>query len=358
MHDLGPEYLTEQLRDINDPQLNADIVSLGLVEDLTVENNTARITLGFNAPYSPDEMAMASKIRSVVENAGLDPELQSPMNQSVDILSGVRNIIAVTSGKGGVGKSTIAANLAHTIADRGADVGLLDADVYGPNIPQLLDIQSAPTMTDDGYPIPVETHGLSVMSPGLVIPEADAAALRGPMINSAIQELLTDVRWGDLDYLIVDLPPGTGDVKITLLQTVPVTGVIGVTTPQSMATDDAIKGLDLFGEHNVPVIGIIENMSSFECPSCGDQHEVFGSGGGDRLADAYDTPVLGNVPVDPTLNSNTPSGVVTNKTSPAKNEFETLAKKTLNRVGVVSRKDTADSNVLHNRPSQKSESWL
>lgn len=354
---MNDARLRRRLRDVEDPALGKDIVSLGLVRDVTVDGDVAQIELAFNAPHSPDEMAMGRQVREIVEDAGLTPEIAVPLERDADVLPGVRNIIAVTSGKGGVGKSTVAANIAAGLSELGAQVGLLDGDVYGPNAPQIYGVDEEPEMTADNRPIPPTVEGVDVMSSGLVIPDDKAAALRGAMLNKAFQELLEEVQWGQQDYLVVDLPPGTGDVKLTLLQTVPVAGVVGVTTPQGMATDDAIKGLRMFIDHDAPVLGIVENMASFKCPSCDDVHDVFGEGGGQRLADTFEAPLLGKIPLDPSL-SEEDGALAVRSGGPASEAFLDLAKEVANGVGTNYRQRNADQGVLMMDTSGPDEGWL
>jgi ATP-binding protein involved in chromosome partitioning len=220
----------------------------------------------------------------------------------VELIPDVKNVVAVSSGKGGVGKSTVATNVAVALADTGASVGLLDADVYGPNAPAMLGVsESTPRTTHTDNIVPWEAHGVSVMSMGFVAGEDDPVIWRGPMVDDAIEQLFRDVQWGELDYLIVDLPPGTGDAQLSLVQHLPVTGAVVVTTPQPVAVDDARRGLRQFERYGVPVLGLAENMTSFECPDCEHVTDLFGAGGGDDLAAEFDVPVLGQVPLDPAV---------------------------------------------------------
>ncbi|MDX1746850.1 MAG: Mrp/NBP35 family ATP-binding protein [Halobacteriales archaeon] len=217
-------------------------------------------------------------------------------------LPDVKNVIAVASGKGGVGKSTVAANLAVALADAGAAVGLLDADVYGPNAPTLLGIDRATPRTTSGDRIvPRQAHGVSVMSMDFVTAEDDPIIWRGPLVDDLLEQLTADVEWGVLDYLLVDLPPGTGDAQLSLVQHLPVAGAVVVTTPQDVAVDDARRGLRQFARYDVPVLGVVENMSGFRCPDCGTHHEIFGDGGADGLAAEFEVPVLGRIPLDPDI---------------------------------------------------------
>ncbi|MFC7157205.1 P-loop NTPase [Halomarina halobia] len=222
--------------------------------------------------------------------------------ERVAFIPDVKNVIAISSGKGGVGKSTVAANLAVALADAGAAVGLLDADIYGPNAPALLGLSDAsPRTTHRDDLVPREAHGVKVMSMGFLVGEDDPIIWRGPIVDDVLKQLFGDVRWGDLDYLVVDLPPGTGDTQLSLVQHLPVTGAVIVTTPQSVAVDDARRGLRMFAKYGVPILGVVENMSGFTCTDCGHEHAIFGGEGGTRLAEEFEIPVLGRLPLDPAV---------------------------------------------------------
>ena len=280
-----------------------DIVSAGLVGEITVEDETAHIPLAFGAPYSPAETELAAAVREAVEAAGYEPSLSVVIDDDTPAADDDAPIvIAVSSGKGGVGKSTIAANLAAGIADRGARVGLFDTDVYGPNIPRMLGVQGEPVRADQNQQIvPVEAHGMKLMSVGFLVDEELPVVWRGSMVDQTLTELWHEVNWGPLEYLVVDLPPGTGDAQLTMLQQMPVLGSVVVTTPQDVALDNARKGVRLFDDHEAEVVGIVENMSAFVCPNCGENHEVFRAGGGSQLAEEFDLPVLSRIPLDPAI---------------------------------------------------------
>ena len=213
-------------------------------------------------------------------------------------LSGVKKIIAVASGKGGVGKSTVAVNLALALKEQGHKVGLMDADVYGPSLPTMLGTDQQPHALDDKAILPVMSHGLQVISMGLLVPPGQALVWRGPMVMAAVRQFLKDVQWTDLDYLVVDMPPGTGDAQLTLVQQVPVDGVVMVTTPQELALADVRRGIQMFGHVRVPVLGVVENMSYFLCPDNGKRYDIFGSGGGAAVADQFGVPLLGAIPIE------------------------------------------------------------
>jgi ATP-binding protein involved in chromosome partitioning len=338
--------LRERLHAVTDPALDTDVVTAGLVDDITVEDGTAHVELALGAPYAPDESDIADRVRDVVTEAGLEPELSAsvPLFESAEasVLPGVRNVVAVASGKGGVGKSTVAVNLAAGLADRGAKVGLFDADVYGPNVPRMLGLDDDPgveTVDGEDRIVPPTAHGLDVMSVGLMIDDDDPVAWRGPVAQDTLTNLFTDVSWGTLDYLVVDLPPGTGDVQLTVLQHLPVTGTVVVTTPQAVAVDDTRRGVELFAEYQTNVLGVVENMSSFVCDDCGTEHDVFGSGGGESLADAVDVPYLGSLPLDPSVRDGGDGGepIATHGDGETAAAFRRLAGTVANKVGVLRR---------------------
>jgi ATP-binding protein involved in chromosome partitioning len=333
------------LRAVEDPDLDGDIVSLGLLNSIDIdhEGRTVSIDLALGAPYSPAETEVAGEVRAALADLPYDLDLSASVDRGLDpedqVLPGVENIVAVASGKGGVGKSTVAVNLAAGLADLGARVGLFDADVYGPNVPRMVDADEPPQATDDEEIIPPEQFGLKLMSMDFLVGEDDPVIWRGPMVHNVLTQLWEDVEWGHLDYMVVDLPPGTGDTQLTLLQSVPVSGAVIVTTPQGVALDDARKGLRMFGRHDTPVLGIVENMSAFRCPDCGTEHAIFGSGGGRRLADDVEMPFLGEIPLDPAVREGGDDGrpmvLDDGETSRALQEF---ARKTANMQGVVHRR--------------------
>ncbi|GAB7093044.1 Mrp/NBP35 family ATP-binding protein [Halolamina litorea] len=330
------------LAEVEDPALGDDLVSLGLVNAIEVEDGTARVSLALGAPYAPHESAIAAEVRETLNDAGLEVDLSANIpNDTAEedqVLPGVKNIIAVASGKGGVGKSTMAVNIAAGLSKLGARVGLFDADVYGPNVPRMLDADEAPRATEQDTIIPPEKFGVKLMSMAFLSGEDDPVIWRGPMVHKLLTQLVEDVEWGELDYMVLDLPPGTGDTQLTILQTLPLTGSVIVTTPQGVAVDDARKGLRMFGKHETPVLGIAENMSSFRCPDCGSQHEIFGEGGGRELADESDLPFLGGVPLDPEIRAGGDEGkpVVLTEGETA-DAFRVLTENVANNIGVIRR---------------------
>ncbi|WP_254767836.1 Mrp/NBP35 family ATP-binding protein [Salinilacihabitans rarus] len=341
--------LRQTLAEIEDPLLGEDIVSLGLVNDVSVDGDTATISLAFNAPYAPAEMELGNRIRDAVSEAGFEPDLRAQIGEEhgidVDVLPRVRNVIAVASGKGGVGKTTVAANLAAGLEARGAMVGILDADIHGPNVPRLLPVEGEPGVTPNEEIVPPRSDGVRVMSMGFMLEnEDDPAILRGPMVNKFMMKFLEGVEWGRLDYLIVDLPPGTGDATLNLLQSMPVTGAVIVTTPQDMALDDTRKGLRMFQKHDTPVLGIVENMSSFVCPSCGDEHDVFGREGADTIVDNYDVSLLRRIPVHPDFGADGSDGVVVkDDESPVREAMTDLVEETADRIAAVNHRIVSEN---------------
>jgi ATP-binding protein involved in chromosome partitioning len=348
----------ERLREVEDPDLDDDIVTLGLINNIELTDIEIRIDLALGAPYSPTETGMANVIREALSDLDREVDLSASIDRGVseaeDPLPNVKNVIAVASGKGGVGKSTIAVNLAAGLSRLGARVGLFDADVYGPNVPRMLDADESPQATEDDEIIPVEKYGMKLMSMDFLVGKDDPVIFRGPMVDNVLTQLWSDVLWGTLDYMIVDLPPGTGDTQLTMLQRVPVSGAVIVTTPQEVALDDARKGLRMFGRHETPVLGIVENMSTFVCPDCGGSHDIFGSGGGRGFADETDMPFLGEVPLDPGVREGGDSGepLVLDDENATGDAFREIVANAANMQGIIHRKRQSDSRTA---PEQTAE---
>ena len=303
---LSEATVLEALRTVRDPDLHRDIVSLDFVKNLRIQGDDVSFTIELTTPACPvrEELKSASikAIRESVAGAGnVNVEISSRVTQHVnkqktEVLPAVKNTIAVASGKGGVGKSTVAVNLAVSLARDGAKVGLVDADVYGPSIPLMMGITGRPQVRQQRL-LPIENWGVKVMSIGFLVDPMQAVIWRGPMASGAVKQFMTDVEWGDLDYLIFDLPPGTGDIQLTLVQTIPLTGAVIVTTPQDISLADARKGFKMFEKVNVPILGIIENMSYFVCTHCGQRENIFDNGGGRRAAEELGVPFLGEIPI-------------------------------------------------------------
>lgn len=315
----------QALSNVQEPDLGKDLVTLNMIKDLSVDGDKVSFTIVLTTPACP----MKDMMRTASENAIkflVNKEAQITVNFTSNtttnrkddkaILGGVKNIIAVVSGKGGVGKSTVSANLALALAEGGASVGLMDADIYGPSVPIMFGLRGERPMMKEhegkGLIVPMKQHGISLMSIGFLVDEKNAVVWRGPMASSAIKQFVTDVDWGELDYLVIDMPPGTGDIHLTLMQTVPVTGVVIVTTPQDVALADAKKGIAMFGQAqiNVPIIGLVENMAYFtpaELPN--NKYYLFGKEGGKRLADEYDLSFLGQIPLVQSIREGGDSGI-------------------------------------------------
>ena len=343
---MNPDEVRSRLSSVKDPDLDDDIVSLGLVNAIDVDAETIRLSLALGAPYAPNESQIANEVRAVLADTGREIELTAAMPPGLhtdeEVLPNIQNIIAVASGKGGVGKSTVSVNLAAGLAKRGARVGLFDTDIYGPNVPRMVDSEDAPEATDDKTLIPPEQYGLKLMSMDFLVGPDDPVIWRGPMVHKMLTQLVEDVEWGQLDYLVVDLPPGTGDTQLTVLQTLPLTGAVIVTTPQEVAIDDAVKGLRMFGEHETPVLGIVENMSSFRCPDCGGSHDIFGSGGGEDFADEENLPFLGAIPLDPAIRAGGDGGEpIVRSDGETATAFQAMTERVANNIGVVRRQQAS-----------------
>jgi len=277
-----------------------------------------------------------------------NPEMAPGQAQAQEnLIPGVKHVIAVSSGKGGVGKSTVAVNLAVALQQLGARVGLMDADVYGPNIPMMMGVTQPPEQ-QDGKIKPAESHGVKLISMGFFVPEETAVVWRGPMIHTAIQQFFRDVVWGELDYLLIDLPPGTGDAQLTISQLIPLSGAITVTTPQEVSLHDVRKGMMMFQKVNVPLLGIVENMSYYVCAHCGTREEIFSHGGGERAAEKLGIPFLGRIPIDPAIRVGGDSGtpiVVGNPDSPQSQAFRSIAEKMTSHFGAAAKPGAGSSTI-------------
>jgi len=309
--------ILKALSNVQEPDLGKDLVTLNMVKDIEIEGNYVAFTVVLTTPACPlkdlIKTACINAVKILVNkeatvNVKFTSNTTSKRKEGDVVLPKVRNIIAVVSGKGGVGKSTVAANLALALSQGGAKVGLMDADIYGPSVPIMFGVRGERPMMQEvngkGMIVPLERYGIKLLSIGLLVDEKNAVVWRGPMASSAIRQFVTDVMWGELDYLVIDMPPGTGDIHLTLVQTVPVTGVVVVTTPQDVALADAKKGIAMFvqAQMKVPIIGLIENMSYFIPPESGaelpnNRYYIFGKEGGKRLAEEYDIPFLGQIPL-------------------------------------------------------------
>ena len=347
---ITQQAVLDALRTVRVPETQGDIVSLGLVRDLSIADGQVTFTLAFTTQPAATKVALHSQASRAVSQLGGVSKVQvklgsaaqagqapagapGPPARSPEFIPEVRHTIAVSSGKGGVGKSTVAVNLAVALRAHGA-VGIVDSDVYGPDVPLMLGTRSRPGMFENRI-IPVEAHGMKMMSIGLLVNEREALVWRGPMIHSFIQQMLKDVMWGALDYLVFDMPPGTGDAQLSLSQVIPLSGVVMVTTPQDVALLDVRKAIGMFQRLNVPVLGIVENMSYFECPSCAHRTAIFGDAGGSTLAAEYQIPLLARLPLDPETRLAGDEGVpitVRRPRSPQAHAFAELATAVIERL--------------------------
>jgi ATP-binding protein involved in chromosome partitioning len=306
---ISEEQAMNALKSVKYPGFTRDIVSFGLVKSVNIDNGEVRVQLALatNDPNVPATIKNdAEKVLRAIEgvrSAKVLIDIQAPpggagAGMGATRISGIRHVIAVASGKGGVGKSTIAANLAVALEQTGARVGLCDCDIYGPSISLMFGTRERPTATEENKIVPIEQYGLRLMSMGFLLDDTSPAILRGPMVTRYTQQFLRQVEWGELDYLVLDLPPGTGDIQLTIVQTVALSGAIIVTTPQEVALIDARKAATMFDKVNVPVLGLVENMSYFVSPSDAKRYDIFGSGGGEREAKRLRVPLLGQIPID------------------------------------------------------------
>lgn len=350
MSQLSEEQVLNGLRQIIDPDLRKDIVTLGFIRDLAIEGGDVSFRIVLTTPACPVKEQMESQARTIVSsmqgvssvNVTMDAEVPQGRGIKNNVaIPGVKNIIAVSSGKGGVGKSTVAVNLAVALAADGAKVGLMDADVYGPNVPMMLGVGYGQPEVVGNQLIPIEAHGIKMISMAVLVPPDKPMILRGPMLHGVVRQFLTDVNWGELDYLIVDMPPGTGDVQLSLAQLVPVQGAVLVTTPQEVSLSDVRRAVKMFEQVNVPVLGVIENMSYFIAPDTGNRYNIFGEGGGQKLADEYGLNFLGQVPMGMEVREGGDRGVpvvVSAPDSPQAAAFRTVAEEVARHVSIEAMK--------------------
>lgn len=331
------------LQQVMEPTLERDLISLNAIHEVAIDDNhvTVSVDLGYPAAGVARELAEAihQQLGPLPGVAKLSVDVDwliaaSPTAHSLQAIPGVKNIIAVASGKGGVGKSTTAVNLALALTAEGARVGILDADIYGPSQHHMLGVgERRPQIVGEGKAqmmVPIEAHGIQSISMGYLVTEQTPMVWRGPMVSGALQQLLLQTRWDDIDYLIIDMPPGTGDIQITLAQKVPVTGAVIVTTPQDIALLDAKKGIEMFRKVNVPVLGVVENMALHTCSNCGHEEHIFGAGGGERIALEYQTELLGSLPLDLSIRSATDAGeptVIAHPESSVTANYRAIARK-------------------------------
>ena len=305
------------LSTVQEPELGGDLVTRNMIKDLIIDGGAVAFTIELTTPACPLKDEIETRVHTALDPIGVESIAltwgsmvrRATPRTAEQLLPGVKNVIAVASGKGGVGKSTVAVNLAVALARDGAAVGLLDADITGPNVPIMLGLDGQPGKSKDEKILPLERHGVKAISIQFFVPAGQPIIWRGPLVGGAIQQFLRDVEWGELDYLVIDLPPGTSDAQLTLAQAVPISGSVLVTTPQEVALLDVDKALAMFKRMSVPVIGIVENMSGLVCPHCGDIIDVFGRGGGERFAREHEIEFLGSIPLDVTVRQGGDVGV-------------------------------------------------
>lgn len=346
MGSLDREAVLAVLRMVKDAELKRDIVSLNFVRNLEIDGSAVKFKLVLNTPASPSKTKLEQAAREAVlslpgvETVEIRLESEIPQARVVEgkqTVPGISNIVAVSSGKGGVGKSTVAVNLAIALAQYGAKVGLLDTDVYGPNVPIMVGVNAEPEVRGQKL-LPHQVHGIKVMSLGFLNRGDKPVIWRGPMLHTAVRQFLYDVEWGDLDYLIVDMPPGTGDAQLSLAQLVPVQGAVLVTTPQEVALGDVRKAYNMFEQVHIPVLGIVENMSYFICPTCSEKHQIFGAGGGADLAKGFNSNLLGQVPLSINVREGGDIGipiVVGAPDSPQAEAFKQIAQNVATQLGLL-----------------------
>src|SRR5215208_1150281 len=340
------EQVLTSLRKVVDPELHKDIVTMGMIKDLAITDEKVSFTLELTTPACPFNDDIEQDVRAAISDIGvqnLDLKVTARVMEgraiSMDeLIPDVKNIIAVASGKGGVGKTTISVNLALALARSGAKVGLLDADIYGPSVPLMLGAEADPQVLKNKIQ-PPNVEGIKVISMGFFYEQSQQAGIyRGPIVSGIVKQFLTDVEWGSLDYLIIDLPPGTGDAPLTMAQTIPVTGIIIVTTPQDVAMNVAVKALGMFSKLNVPIVGVIENMSYLQCPHCNEQISIFGKGGGQKISEKFDIPFLGEIPLFPQIMEGSDKGkpvIISDPDSIQANALRKMAKITAGRISVI-----------------------
>ena len=339
------------LRVVVDPDIRRDIVTLGFVKDLSISNDRVSFTIELTTPACPVKEQLreqaATAVRAVAGVNQVDVQMTAKVRSASapetgrPPLPGVKNVIAVGAGKGGVGKTTVAVNLALALAKCGSRVGLLDGDIYGPNIPLMLGINTQLT-TDGKQIVPAEKYGVQVVSIGFLTQDDAPIIWRGPMLHGAIQQFFREVAWRDLDYLVVDMPPGTGDVALSMSQTVPVVGSIVVTTPQQVSLSDSRRAVRMYQKLNIPTIGIVENMSYYQCTNCHHEADIFGHGGGEKLATELDVPFLGRLPIYQPIREGSDAGiplVIAEPASAAARAFLTLAERAAAQVSIAAHKN-------------------
>ena len=348
---VGIDQVLEKLSTVIDLDLKKDIVSMGMIKDLELNDGNLKFTLELTTPACPFNVEIEDDVRKAIaditELKNFDLKVTAKVMEGRSLeddtgMSTVKNIIGVASGKGGVGKSTVSLNLALALSEAGAKVGLLDADIYGPSIPLMLGMKDGSMEVEDNKLQPADSHGLKVVSFGFFADQSNQAAIyRGPIISGILKQFLVDTNWSELDYLIVDLPPGTGDIPLTLAQTIPITGILVVTTPQDVASHVAVKAVSMFEKLNVPIIGVVENMSHFICTKCDEKHYIFGEGGAKAISEQFNMPFLGEVPLNSGIMSGSDLGkpiMISNPDSPSADAFRKSAKNIAAQCSIIAAK--------------------
>jgi ATP-binding protein involved in chromosome partitioning len=349
---LTERAVNEALSHVQEPELGRDIISLGMVKDLVIDDRAVSLTIELTTPACPLKDEIETNVRAALVDIGTESiaitwgamvRRASAVTPEA-LLPGVKNVIAVVSGKGGVGKTTVSVNLAVALAQVGASVGLLDADITGPNIPLMMGLEGQPVASASNKITPLERYGVKTISIQFFVPEGQPIVWRGPLVGGAIQQFLRDVEWGELDYLVIDLPPGTSDAQLTLAQAVPISGAVLVTTPQEVSLLDVQKAHAMLKRMNVPVTGIVENMAGFVCSHCGELTEIFGRGGGERYAREHDIEFLGSIPLDVTVRQGADVGipvVAQREPGPAALALTSLARTVAARMSVAAVRNEA-----------------
>lgn len=360
------DQVLNSLKKVVDPELHKDIVSMGMIKDLSINDGKVAFTLELTTPACPFNSDIERDARAAMAGLGVK-DLNMRVTARVmegralsmdELLPGVKNIVAVASGKGGVGKTTVSVNLALALAKTGAKVGLLDSDIYGPSVPLMLGLKASPEVVNNKIQ-PPEIEGIKVISMGFFYEQSQQAGIyRGPIVSGIVKQFLTDVNWSELDYLIIDLPPGTGDAPLTIAQTIPITGILIVTTPQDVAMNVAIKAIGMFNKLNVPIIGVVENMSYLQCPHCSDQIYLFGQGGGKRISDEFQIPFIGEIPLHPSIREGSDIGkpaVVSEPESMQAHAFSKAAKMVAGRISIIAAEMKAQEQAEGNGQDKKEQ---
>lgn len=364
---ISVDQVLSSLKMVVDPELHKDIVSMGMVKDIVINDSKLAFTLELTTPACPFNSDIEQDVRNTIANLGIN-QLDLKVTAKVmegrainmdELLPGVKNILAVASGKGGVGKTTVSVNLALALAKTGASVGLLDADIYGPSVPLMMGLKASPQVVNNKMQPPV-SNGVKVISMGFFYEQSQQAGIyRGPIISGIVKQFLTDVAWDELDYLIIDLPPGTGDAPLTLAQTIPITGILIVTTPQDVAMNVAVKAIGMFNKLNVPIVGVIENMSYLECPHCNEKIQTFGKGGGQKVSEQYNIPFIGEIPLHHQIMEGSDVGkpvLISDPNSNQSHVFSKVAKTVAGRISVIASEMQAQADAESSQPESSDKS--